>query len=142
MKKIISLRLAILILIGVLTINLAWKNRIKDNEKWKSLFNGKNLNGWVAKIHHHELGDNYSNTFSVKDGKILINYDGYGEFNNRYGHLFYKQSFSSYHLKFEYRFTDQWLKDAPSYTYRNSGVMFHSQDPKTILKERGIFSIQ
>ena len=28
------------------------------------------------------------------------------------------------------------MKDAPSYTYRNSGVMFHSQDPKTILKEQ------
>lgn len=136
MKKTISFLLTVVILITVLTIHSSWKNQIKVNENWKPLFNGKNLNGWVAKIYHHELGDNYKNTFSVKDGKIRINYDGYGDFNNRYGHLFYKQSFSSYHLKFEYRFTDQWLKDAPSYTYRNSGVMFHSQDPKTILKEQ------
>ncbi len=28
------------------------------------------------------------------------------------------------------------MKDAPSYTYRNSGVMFHSQDPYTILQEQ------
>jgi len=106
-----------------------------DNE-WQSLFNGKNLDGWVAKFHRHDLGDNYANTFRVTDGKIQVNYDGYQEFNNRYGHLFYETPFSSYHLKFEYRFTDQWKKDAPSYTYRNSGVMFHSQDPKTILKEQ------
>ncbi len=50
--------------------------------------------------------------------------------------MFYKQPYSSFHLKFKYHFTDQWLKDAPVYTYRNSGVMFHSQDPKTILKEQ------
>ena len=106
-----------------------------DND-WQTLFNAKNLDGWIAKFHHHELGDNYANTFRVVDGKIQVNYDDYTEFNNRYGHLFYKTPFSSFHLKFEYRFTDQWMKDAPSYTYRNSGVMFHSQDPKTILKEQ------
>ena len=108
----------------------------KNKDEWISLFNGKNLDGWIVKIHHHDVGDNYANTFRVVDGKIQVNYDDYKEFNNRYGHLFYKTPFSSYHLKFEYRFTNQWMKDAPSYTYRNSGIMFHSQDPKTILKEQ------
>jgi hypothetical protein len=108
----------------------------KDKEGWQTIFNGKNLDGWTPKIHHHELGDNYANTFQVKDGSILVNYEEYGPFNDRYGHLFYKKSYASFHLKFEYRFTDEWLKDAASYTYRNSGVMFHSQDPNTILKEQ------
>jgi hypothetical protein len=112
------------------------KPGIQSENDWSTLFNGKNLDGWAAKFHHHDFGDNYANTFRVVDGKIQVNYDGYNEFGNRYGHLFYKSPFSSYHLKFEYRFTDQWMKDAPSYTYRNSGVMFHSQDPKTILKEQ------
>jgi hypothetical protein len=104
--------------------------------EWQTLFNGKNLDGWIAKIHHHEVGDNYAQTFQVKDGVLQVNYDGYQEFNNRYGHLFYEKPFSSFHLSLEYRFTDQWLKDAPDYTYRNSGIMFHSQDPHTILKEQ------
>lgn len=108
----------------------------KSDDNWQSLFNGKNLDGWIAKFYHHDLGENYANTFRVVDGKIQVNYDGYSEFNNRFGHLFYKTPFSSFHLVFEYRFTDQWMKDAPSYTYRNSGIMFHSQDPKTILKEQ------
>ena len=106
------------------------------NDEWQVLFNGKNLDGWVTKIHHHDFNDNYANTFRVVDGKIQVNYDDYGSFNERYGHLFYNKVFSSYNLKFEYKFTDQWLEDAPGYTYRNSGVMFHSQDPKTILKEQ------
>jgi hypothetical protein len=28
------------------------------------------------------------------------------------------------------------MEEAPSFTFRNSGVMFHSQDPQTILKEQ------
>jgi hypothetical protein len=105
-------------------------------EEWQTLFNGKDLEGWSPKFHHHNFGDNYANTFRVANGSIQVNYSDYKEFNERYGHLFYKEPFSSFHLKFQYRFTDQWLKDAPDYTYRNSGIMFHSQDPKTILKEQ------
>lgn len=130
----------ILILITIsVTISLAFsysKKNGSDEEKWQSLFNGKNLDGWIVKIHHHDLGDNYANTFRVVDGKIQVNYDDYGAFNDRFGHMFYREPFSSYHLKFEYRITGQWLKDAPSYAFRNSGVMFHSQDPKTILKDQ------
>ncbi|WP_261395219.1 DUF1080 domain-containing protein [Membranihabitans marinus] len=118
-----------------LFISCSWKDKTSQNE-WQSLFNGKNLDNWIVKIHHHEVGDNYANTFRVSDGVIQVNYDQYESFDNRYGHLYYKEPFSSYHLKFKYRFTDQWMADAPRYTYRNSGVMFHSQDPRTILKEQ------
>lgn len=134
MEKIYHI-LALIISVGL--ISCGSNNQITENGDWQSLFNGKDLDDWIVKIHHHEVGDNYANTFRVTDdGAIQVNYDGYDEFNERYGHLFYKEPFSSYHLKFEYRFTDQWLEDAPGYTYRNSGVMFHSQDPHTILKEQ------
>jgi hypothetical protein len=105
-------------------------------DEWQTLFNGKDINDWIVKIYHHEVGDNYANTFRVKDGLLQVNYDDYGDFNNRFGHLFYKEPFSSYHLLVEYRFRDQWLEDAPVYTIKNSGIMFHSQDPNTILKEQ------
>ena len=108
----------------------------KEDPEWRPLFNGKDLSGWIPKIYHHELGDNYANTFRVEDGAILVSYDQYESFDNRYGHLFYQQNFSSFHLKFEYRFTDEWLTDAPDYTYRNSGIMFHAQSPESILKEQ------
>ncbi|WP_028376186.1 DUF1080 domain-containing protein [Leeuwenhoekiella sp. MAR_2009_132] len=110
-------------------------NKPAENE-WEILFNGKNLDGWEAKFFHHDLGDNYANTFRVIDSAIVVSYEDYDTFDNRYGHLFYKQPYESFHLKFKYKFTDEWMQDAPSYTYRNSGVMFHSQDPKTILKEQ------
>src|SRR5574338_1280192 len=106
-------------------------NSSADKEDWISLFNGKDINDWMVKIHHHETGDNFGNTFRVEDGLIKVRYDQYDSFNNRYGHLYFKQPFSYYHLVVEYRFTGIWRKDAPGYTLKNSGVMLHSQDPRT-----------
>jgi len=109
---------------------------IGKKENWQPLFNGKNLNDWTVKVFHHEVGENYGNTFRVEEGLIKVRYDQYDSFNNRYAHLFYKKPFSHYKLRFEYRLTGEWRKDAPSYTQLNSGVMFHSQDPQTILQEQ------
>lgn len=111
------------------------KNRTAD-QGWISLFNGKDLSDWIVKIHHHETGDNYGNTFRVKDGVIQVRYDQYDQFNDRFGHLYFHQPFSYYHLSLEYRFVGRWRSDAPEYTLKNSGVMFHSQDPRTMPREQ------
>lgn len=105
-------------------------------EKWKSLFNGKDIHDWTVKIHHHEVGVNFGNTFRVEDGMIKVRYDQYGNFDDQFGHLYYNKPYSYFHLKLEYRFVGEWMKTAPSYTLRNSGVMFHSQDPHTMPKEQ------
>ena len=107
-----------------------------DKKEWQTLFNGKDIKDWIPKINHHETGDNFGNTFRVEDGIVKVRYDKYDVFNEQFGHLFYKTPFSYYHLVFEYRIVGQWRKDAPSYTIKNSGVMFHSQDPATILKDQ------
>ncbi len=107
-----------------------------DKPKWIKLFNGKDINDWFVKIHHHEVGENFGKTFRVEDGIIKIRYDQYGDFNDQFGHLYYKVPYSYYHLKLEYRFVGELQKGAPDYTLRNSGVMFHSQDPRTMPKEQ------
>lgn len=107
-----------------------------NKEKWIPLFNGKDLSNWTVKIFHHEVGENYGNTFRAEEGMIKVRYDQYDQFNNRYGHLFFNKPFSHFKLRFDYRFTGIWRADAPSYTKINSGIMYHSQDPKTILKEQ------
>jgi hypothetical protein len=103
---------------------------------WVPVFNGHNLNGWIVKINHHDVGDNFGNTFRAEDGMIRVRYDQYGDFNDQFAHLYYKEPLSYFHLKFDYRFTGEQQKGAPSYTLLNSGMMFHSQDPHTILKEQ------
>lgn len=107
-----------------------------DKQEWISLFNGKDINDWIVKIHHHETGENFGNTFRVEDSIIKVRYDQYGAFNEQYGHLYFKTPYSYYHLVVEYRFTGNWQKDAPGYTIKNSGVMLHSQDPRTMPKEQ------
>ena len=104
--------------------------------RWVPLFNGKDINDWIVKIHHHEPGENFGNTFRVEGDMIRVRYDQYGDFNEQFGHLYYKTPFSYFHLKLRYRFVGQWVKTAPTYTLRNSGVMFHSQDPHTMPKEQ------
>ena len=108
----------------------------KSETGWVQLFNGRDLDDWVVKVNHHEPGVNFGNTFRVEDGMIKVRYDQYGDFNEQFSHLYYKTPFSHYHLKFEYHFTGDLQKGAPEYTMLNSGVMFHSEDPKLMLKDQ------
>ena len=108
----------------------------KEQSEWVQLFNGKDIKDWFVKIHHHEVGENFGDTFKAEDGIIKVRYDQYGDFNDQFGHLYYKVPYSYYHLKLEYRFVGELQRGAPDYTLRNSGVMFHSQDPRTMPKEQ------
>ena len=110
---------------------------VVDVDPWQELFNGENLDGWTVKVHHYEPGDNYANTFRAEDGMIKVRYDEYeGEFNDRFAHLYYDTPLSHYHLSLEYRFVGEIHPGTPSYAVKNSGIMFHSQDPQTMLKEQ------
>lgn len=121
-----------LILIGC-TVTYAQQS----NDDWETMFNGTDLSGWTTKVHHYEVGNNYADTFRVEDNMVKVRYDKYeGEFNNRYSHLYYDKPFSDFHLTMQYRFVGELYKGAPDYTILNSGVMFHSQDPHTMLKEQ------
>jgi len=105
-------------------------------QKWINLFNGKDLNDWTVKIAKHEPGDNYARTFRVENGVMKVSYDGYAEFDQQYGHIFYKKPFSHYILKVQYRFTGEQVKGGEGWAFRNSGAMLHSQAPETMLKDQ------
>jgi hypothetical protein len=94
---------------------------------WIPLFNGKDLSGWDIKIAGHPLNDNYKNIFSVKDGVMKVSYDNLDSFRGEFGHIFYKQKFSKYKLRVEYRFVGEQCPGGPEWANRNSGAMLHSQ---------------
>ena len=99
--------------------------------EWIQLFNGKDLTGWTPKIRYHKLGENFGNTFRVEDGVLKVSYDQYdGKFKEQFGHLFYKDKFSYYILRTEYRFVGKQTSDGPGWAKRNSGFMLHGEDPK------------
>jgi ABC-type molybdate transport system substrate-binding protein len=103
---------------------------------WRSLFNGRDLTGWTPKIRGHALGENFAETFRVRDGVLEVAYDGYETFAEQFGHLFFAEPLSRYRLRIEYRFVGAQAPDAPTWAARNSGVMVHSQAPQTMLRDQ------
>lgn len=126
MKKIFTLAFMLLSLYGI-----AQKKVAKDG--WIQLFNGKDLKNWDVKIKGHPLNENFGNTFRVQDGKLIVSYDQYTDWNEQYGHIFYKQKFSAYLLVMEYRFTGEQVKGGAGWAHRNSGAMLHAQ-PASAMK--------
>lgn len=104
----------------------------QGGEGWQPLFDGRTLNGWTPKIRGFPLGENYRDTFRVKEGAIVVSYDKYEQFGERFGHLFYKAPFKAYRFRMEYRFLNDHPADTPAWAIANSGVMIFSQDPKTM----------
>ena len=62
--------------------------------QWLELFNGRDLEGWTAKITGHEAGVNADNTYRVEDGAITVSYADYTDFDNRFRNLFYNTPYS------------------------------------------------
>ncbi len=111
----------------LLSSHLVFAQKPSQKEEWTSLFNGKDLTGWDLKISGHEVNDNYKNTFLVEDGMMRVNYKEYQNFDNKYGHIYYKTPYSHYRIKFEYRFQGNQVPGGASWNVRNSGIMLHSQ---------------
>jgi Domain of Unknown Function (DUF1080) len=107
-----------------------------DGRDWVQLFNGKDLDGWTVKIAGHELGDNYGNTFRVRDGLLAVSYDQYTTFGDRFGHLFHRGTYSYYRIAVEYRFVGEQARGGPAWALRNSGIMVHGQRPETIRRDQ------
>jgi ABC-type molybdate transport system substrate-binding protein len=103
---------------------------------WRPLFNGRDLAGWTPKIRRHALGENFADTFRVRDGAIEVGYEGYETFAEQFGHLFFAEPLSRYRLRIGYRFVGSQAPDAPAWAARNSGVMVHSQAPETMLRDQ------
>ena len=117
---------------------LASRAHVEDaaKEGWIQLFNGKDLDGWTPKIKGYGLKENYGNTFRVENGVLKVAYDKYGKFEGKFGHLFYKEKFSHYRLRIEYRFLGEQAAGGPSWALRNSGVMLHCQPPDSMGKDQ------
>lgn len=126
-----------LVIAALLLISLPLAAQKKaDKEVWEPLFNGKNLDGWDIKIRGRELNDNYLNTFRVEDGKMVVRYDQYNDFNKQYGHIFYKKEYSYYKLVIEYRFVGEQAPNGEGWAWRNSGVMVHGQPAASMGKDQ------
>lgn len=106
------------------------------SQGWVALFNGRNLDGWRPKITGYDAGVNFGDTFRVENGVLRVVYDQYDKFNGRFGHLFYKDAFSYYRLRVEYRFVGDQAAGGPGWALRNSGVMLHGESPDEMTRDQ------
>jgi hypothetical protein len=65
-----------------------------------------------------------------------VSYEGYAQFNEKFGHLFYKDKFSYYVIAVEYRFVGPQATGGPGWATRNSGIMIHGQTPESMGKDQ------
>ena len=103
-----------------------------EQEEWQSIFNGKDLTGWDIKIAGFPVNENHKNTFIVEDSMIRVNYKEYDKFTTEYGHIYYKEPFSHYKIRLQYRFTGNQVPGGASWNVRNSGIMLHSQSAQSL----------
>jgi 3-keto-disaccharide hydrolase len=139
-RRLSVFRLAAIVLSGLLAHDgvRAGQND-RDRKEWLQLFNGKDLNDWIIKFAHHDLGENVNDTFRVEDALLKVRYDKWTTFDGEFGHIFYKQPFSYYLLAAEYRFVGEQVPAAGpklAWAIRNNGLMLHAPDPKTMLKDQ------
>ena len=130
----------ILLVLGLVFVSVLCSHATEQNKSagshWISLFNGKNLDGWKIKITGHDLNDNFGNTFRVEDGVLKVCYDKYNKFDGRFGHIFYKEKFSRYRFRLEYRFVGDQVPGGAGWALRNSGIMIHCQSPESMAKDQ------
>jgi len=107
-----------------------------DEAGWIQPVRSFPLNSWIPKIRYFPLGENFANTFRVEDGLLKVRYDGYAQYDERFGHLFYEQPYSHYRLRVEYRFVGQQCPGGPGWAVRNSGVMIHGESPAEMTEDQ------
>ena len=124
------MRLKLILVFFILSLQPLYAQNAKEH--WISLFNGKDLDGWTPKFAGYAAGVNYKNTFRVIDGNFSVRYDDYDVFDNNFGHIFYKQKYSNYILKLEYRLHGEQTPGGPEWGIRNNGIMVHSQSVESM----------
>ena len=128
-------RIALPLLCLVFAVGALAQDNSSEKE-WLQLFNGKDLSGWTPKIRGYGLGDNFGDTFRVENGVMKVAYDKYDKYNERFGHIFYKDLFSHYIIAVEYRFVGDQAPAGPDWARRNSGIMVHCQSPESMGKDQ------
>jgi len=72
----------------------------------------------------------------VEECILKVKYDGYEQFDETFGHIFYKNPFSYYLIRAEYRFVGEQVNKGPGWALRNNGLMLHSQSAKSMGKDQ------
>lgn len=120
-------------------MQVSWKNLyIRElSSPWTSLFNGKDMEGWIVKIAKSELGENPGNMFRIEDGHLTVSYDDFkGDFKGEFGHIHTENAYTNYRFRCEYRFIGEQVPGGPKWAFANSGIMLNCPHPSRMTVEQ------
>lgn len=117
-----------------LTYSIAQLPQVPASE-WQQLFNGKDLTGWDVKIRGYNLNDNFANTFRVVDGKLVISYDGYSAYDEKFGHIFTIKTIPTMWSRWNTALSVS-RQRGPDWAFRNNGIMVHGQTAQSMGKDQ------
>jgi hypothetical protein len=101
--------------------------------EWRPLFNGKDLKGWTTLVKDRAVGEDPDRYVSVADGMIHMYADTPDGQKVAFGVITTEESFSSYHLKLEYRWgTKKFAPRAKPEHKRDAGILYHVWNPSKV----------
>lgn len=106
---------------------------ILNAAEWRPLFNGKNLDGWSTLVKGKTEGEDPDRYVTVEDGMIHM-YAGTPDGEKvAFGVITTNESFSSYHLKLEYRWgSKKFAPRAKPEHKRDAGILYHVWNPAKV----------
>lgn len=103
---------------------------------WTSIFNGKDLTGWVPLIHKWAYNQDPYHTFRADSVNHVIQvlYDQYPNqnFDDHCGLLYYNKFLVNYRIRLTYRFLEPQAQNPVSWGKYNSGLMIFGIDPAKV----------
>ena len=117
------LPLAISVLCAVLPVRGA-----KPAEKWETLFNGKNLDGWYIFLQKSERNQDPQKVITVENGVIHAYKSHRSGATVPMGYIGTERSFADYHLRVKYKWGRKQFE--PRYIKKpDGGIYYHHAGP-------------
>ena len=95
---------------------------------WRSLFNGRDLDGWSIAIENTTVGEDPKGHIVVRDGVIHMYADTPEDKRGDFGVIVTDSTYSRFHLDFEYAWGPKKL-DPRKEMLRDAGLLYHIADP-------------
>lgn len=95
--------------------------------EWRPLWNGRDLSGWTTTVRGHAPGRDPDRLVQVRDGAICMYLDVPDGQEVPFGIVTHDDSFSHFHLRFEYRWLGRRFPPRAD-ALRDAGVLFHVVD--------------
>lgn len=101
--------------------------------EWRPLFNGKDLDGWSTLVKGKAMGEDPDRYVSIEDGTIHMYAHTPDGGKVAFGVITTNESFSSYHLKLEYKWgTKKFAPRAKPEHKRDAGILYHVWNPEKV----------